>query len=45
MSSLSAASKKQGEPLIISDIKKGSMAHRYLIDSVLLYSSDFAHDL
>ncbi len=28
-SNLSTASKKPGEPLIISDIKKGSMAHRY----------------
>lgn len=27
--SLLTASKKPGEPLIISDIKKGSMAHRY----------------
>lgn len=28
MSSSSTASKKPDEPLIISDIKKGSMAHR-----------------
>lgn len=34
---MSTASKKQGEPLIISDIKKGSMAHRYLLCSVLLW--------
>lgn len=39
MSSPSTASKKPGEPLIISDIKKGSMAHRYLTESFLLYYS------
>ncbi len=37
MSSPSTASKKPGEPLIISDIKKGSMAHRYLSFSILFF--------
>ena len=33
----SSASKKPGEPLIISDIKKASMAHRYLLYSIRLW--------
>lgn len=37
VSSTLTASKKAGEPLIISDIKKGSMAHRYFIGTSVIF--------
>lgn len=37
VSSTLTASKKPGEPLIISDIKKGSMAHRYFLGTSVIF--------